>query len=433
MDRRTFLKNTALTVGALAARTAAGKAASANIGRGDRIVISNPYEKVDWNTTQRHKAALHLHTLQSDGFQMVEEVVRAYHRAGYTIISITDHDWNEPNRRIVGHWGPLPAEQATPYPRDPKPDNFPANPTWPWTDYATPGPADLGLVGIKGNELSYKHHINSYYNDYGLWHGTPGDQIGHKAPYRIVDAEGREIQEDDQLTAIGMKGGLGILCHPSISDEHAWWERKSLRWYIERYRLHSSDYLIGMEITNNVPAHQAYDEGLWDQLLARFMPERPIWGFGNDDMHDLRSANQTFNMLFLGALSDTGVRKAMETGQFCIYRSTKYINYMMPSVEFSDFPDLKAIKIDQDSETISIEAVNYDEIKWISAPASLEPVEDYRTSNQPWPLGTVVHRGNTLDLRAAPGLRRYVRAEIMRKDGDHIHRIFTNPFGIVKS
>lgn len=433
MDRRTFLKSTALTLGSLAARTMAGNAASADVRRGGRIVIANPYDKVDWHTTQRHKAALHLHTLQSDGFQMVEEVVRTYHRAGYSIISITDHDWNVPNQRIVWNRGPLPEEQVNPYPKDPKPANFPANPTWPWTDYGTPTPDELGIVGIQGNELTYKHHINSYYNDYGIWHGTPGDVIGRKAPYRIVDSDGREIQEDDQLAAIRTKDGLAILCHPGISDEHAWWERKSLRWYIERYRLHSSDCLIGMEITNNARAHEAYDEGLWDQLLARFMPERPIWGFGNDDMHDLRKAKQTFNMFFLEELSDASVREAMQGGRFCIYKSTNHIDYTAQPVEFADFPELKAIRVDEDAGTITIEAANCDQIKWITSPVSLEPVEDYRTSNNPWPSGRVVHLGNTLNIRADLQLRNYVRAEIIRKDGDHINRIFTNPFGIIRS
>ena len=130
------------------------------------IVVLNPYLNVDWGTIQQHKAALHLHTLQSDGHHMPEEVIRTYHKAGYTILAITDHDWNEPNRRIVGRgWGPLPEERASPYPKDPKPDNYPANPTWPWTDYGAPAPADLGMVGIQGSELTYKHHIGSYYTN----------------------------------------------------------------------------------------------------------------------------------------------------------------------------------------------------------------------------------------------------------------------------
>ena len=391
------------------------------------IVVLNPYKNVDWSTIQQHKAALHLHTLQSDGYHMPEEVICAYRKAGYTILAITDHDWNEPNRRIVGlGWGPLPEERASPYPKDPKPDNYPANPTWPWTDYGAPAPADLGMVGIQGSELTYKHHINSYYNNYGVWYGNPGDKIGTQAPYRITDSDGHEISEDDQIAAVNNKGGLAILNHPSASDEYSWWERKSLEWYIERYQNHSPGCLIGIEVTNGIAE---YNEGLWDQLLTRFMPARPIWGFGNDDMHTLE-VKQTYNVFLLNELTDSSVREAMEEGQFLMYTSTKRVDYMEDPVGLSTFPDLKEIIFDANSGTITIHASGYDQIKWISAPLSMEPVEDYKTSDSPWPLGQVVHVGKTLDIKSNPKLRNYVRAEIIVKEGDHINRILTNPFGI---
>lgn len=378
------------------------------------IVVLNPYLNVDWGTIQQHKAALHLHTLQSDGHHMPEEVIRTYRKAEYTILAITDHDWNEPNRRIVGRgWGPLPEERASPYPKDPKPDNYPANPTWPWTDYGAPAPADLGMVGIQGSELTYKHHINSYYNNYGIWH----DSIGDKAPYKITSTDGNEIVEDDQISAVNNKGGLAILNHPSASDEHSWWERKPLEWYIERYQNHSPGCLIGIEVTNGVAT---FNEGLWDQLLTRFMPARPIWGFGNDDMHTL-AVKQTYNVFLLNELTDSSVREAMEAGQFFMYTSTKNVNYMEDPVGLSTFPEVLEINVDKNSGTITIHASGYDQIKWISAPLSLEPVEDYKTSDSPWPLGQVVHVGKTLDIKRNSKLRNYVRAEIIVKEAESLH------------
>ncbi|MDA3926773.1 MAG: hypothetical protein PF904_18975 [Kiritimatiellae bacterium] len=430
MQRRVFLKSTVLAIGSFSVGKVAGQIASSNIHKGTSIVVLNPYKKVAWRTIQQHKAALHLHTLQSDGYHMPEEVILAYRKAGYTVLSITDHDWNEPNRRIVGNWGPLPIEKASPYPKAPKPDNYPANPTWPWTDYGTPAPDDLGMVGIQGSELTYKHHINSYYNNYGIWHGNPGDKIGRQAPYKITDSDGHEISEDDQLAAVKNKGGLAILNHPSISDKHSWWERKPLQWYIERYRNHSPRYLVGIEVTNG---SAKYNEALWDQLLTRFMPARPIWGFGNDDMHSMKNIKQTCNVFLLSELTDSSVREAMEAGQFFMYVSTKMVNYMEDPLGLSTFPEIKEINVDEDSGTITIHATGYDQIKWISAPQSLEPVKDYKISESPWPLGQVVHVGKTLDIRSNPKLRNYVRAEIILKEGGHINRILTNPFGIIKN
>jgi len=413
-------------------RTMAADIAGAGSGDADRrVVVSNPYSRVEWATTRGHRAALHVHTLQSDGFNTVDEVVRAYRKAGFSIISVTDHDWNEPNRRIVGNWGPLPPEKASPYPKDPKPHNYPANPTWPWTDYGAPAPADLGAIGIQGNELTYKHHILSYYSDYGVWYGTPGERIGREAPYTILDSDGGEVCEDDQLTAVRNKGGLAVLCHPGISDAHGWWQRQPLAWYVERFRRHAPDCLVGIEVTNHRATGRGfYDEGLWDQLLARFMPGRPIWGFGNDDVHDLRNAKATWNVFFLRELSDATVREALTAGQFCFFASTGSIDYTEPAPARAPHPCIREIAVDRSGTVITISADHYDEIRWISAPASLEAVEDYRTSDQPWPAGEVVHVGNTLDVRAHPGVRNYVRAEIIRRLGDREDRLFTNPFGI---
>ena len=430
MKRSLFLISTVFAISSCAGLKVSDQIESSDIHKGTSIVVLDPYERVEWHTFQQHKSALHLHTLQSDGHHMPEEVIGAYREAGYSILAITDHDWNEPNRRIVGRgWGPLPEEKASPYPKDPKPENYPANPTWPWSDYGAPSPADQGMVGIQASELTYKHHINSYYNNYGIWHGNPGDKIGRQAPYKITDSDGNEISEDDQLTAVKNKGGLAILNHPGASDDHSWWERKSLQWYIDRYRIHSPNCLIGIEVTNG---EAKFNEGLWDQLLTRFMPSRPIWGFGNDDMHTLE-VKQTYNVFLLPELTDSSVREAMETGQFFMYTSTKNVNYLEDPLGLSTFPEIKEIIVDEDSGTITIHASGYDQIKWISAPQSLEPLKDYKTSESPWPLGQVVHVGKTLDIKSNSKLRNYVRAEIIVKEGDHMNRILTNPFGIINN
>jgi hypothetical protein len=390
-----------------------------------KSVVLNPYNGIDWRTCGRHKAALHLHTLQSDGYHDVAEVVDAYRKAGFSILSITDHDWNYPNARV--QWKRLPPEKASPYPKPPHPANFPADPTWPWTDYGCAAPNTLGMVGIQGNELTFRHHINSYFNDYGVWY----TRTGKRAPFGgIVDANGKEVWEDDQLLAIRQKGGLAVINHPGIPSVHAWWERKPLSWYVERYQKHPADCLIGIEVANNEPNQVPYDEGLWDQLLARFMPRRPIWGFGSDDMHQLNGARQAFNVFFLDQLTESGVRKAMESGQFCVCTSTTRVNYLPTPAKLSVFPKLDAIEVNEAAGTIRLQVSDCDEVRWISAPESLDPVEDYKTSDRPWPQGRVVHVGDTIHYREVAGIQNYLRAELRRTEGQALHRTLTNPFGI---
>ncbi len=372
-------------------------------------VVLNPYATVDWESVEHHKAALHVHTLQSDGLHMVREVVHTYRDAGFTILALTDHDQVGPNFRVPE------GEKGSYYPKGPRPENYPANTTWPWTDYGTEAPEELGMVGIQGAELSFRHHINSLFTPYG----TQGDYV--------IARRMRTHGEDDQLLHVKATDGLAFINHPGI--DAGWWERKPLKWYVDLFGEHSSDYLIGMEVTNGNPSWEKYDEGLWDQLLVRFMPERPIWGFGTDDMHRMEDYHQSHTVFLLDGLSKEGVREAMETGRFYFTKSSRRAD-LRQTEKLDEFPAIERIDVDEAAGTITIHGSGYDTIKWISAPQSTEAREDYETSNQPWPTGRVVHEGEILDYRDTPGIEHFVRAELFRGDGEHVHRTFTNPMGM---
>lgn len=370
-------------------------------------IVLNPYEDVDWSEFGHYKAGLHEHTLQSDGHHMVGEVVRAYSEAGFSILAITDHDMHPPNTQI--RWGNVAPENGTHLPEDPKPGNYPFNTTWPWTDYEAPSPEEAGLIGIEAAELTFRHHMNSFFSSY--------------------NAHSDDISEHEQIRSVGEGDGLVFFNHPGLTSD--WWTRRPVEWYVDHFERHPPDILIGMEVTNASPDHETYDEGLWDQLLARFMPERPIWGFGTQDMHNMANVHQSNTIFLLDELSESSVREAMEKGQFYFNKSTRRIDLWQGEDDLDQFPVIEEIEIDTDAGTITIHASNYDVVKWISAPESLEPADDYLTSNQPWPAGQVIHDEATLNYLETPNLRNYVRVELHRIDGDHIHRTFTNPIGIV--
>ena len=411
MKRRDFLKASVYT----SAMALSGKLLAEDHAESG-CVITSPYADVKWGTYGQYKANLHMHTTQSDGKCGVPEVVDHYIKAGFKILAITDHDWNYPNASKP--------EKTSPYPLDPRPANFPANPTWPWTDYGCRSPEDLGIVGIQANELTYRHHINSFFSDYGVFYKHSGN-----FPFEgVVDKDGKEVYEDDQLAAIHKKAGLAILNHPSVEDKYSWWMRHPLSFYVDRFKNNPPSCLIGIEIGNNAPMSEAFDLGLWDQLLARFMPRRPIWGFCNDDSHSLKT-KQSFNMFVLAENNSANVRRAMEQGQFYGCLSTKEIDYATD--KNSIFPTIKSIAVDQAKGTITINANNYDEIRWITSPSSLEPTGDYKTSNAPFPMGKVVGNQAVIDC-GSEKIKKYVRAELIRKEGTYIHRAFTNPFGVEK-
>src|SRR5262249_1328380 len=166
---RTMRVSLGVSIGALALLTACGSASAQ-----PRVEVENPYANVDWRSFSRYRADLHVHTLQSDGCHSLREVVEAFHDVGFAILSITDHDILGPNRcplrdaatqAQVDHG--VFATERTQYP-DPKPPAFPADTTWPWTAYGAPSPAELGMLGIEGSELTCTYHVNSFFSDYGV-------------------------------------------------------------------------------------------------------------------------------------------------------------------------------------------------------------------------------------------------------------------------
>ena len=367
-------------------------------------IVLNPYKNVNWATFKQHKAALHVHTLQSDGYNMVDEVVRAYKKAGFNILALTDHDKMEPNAQFERgriDWSTF-EKVATPYPKDPKPKNYPFNTTWPWTNFGGPDPKELGMVGIESAEISAWHHMNSFFSSYGTGYTT--------------------ANEDQQLSEMQKAGGLVFFNHPSAPAPFSGGGRRSLEWYIGRFQKFPANLLIGIDISGG----DGYSEGLWDQLLAHFMPQRPVWGFCTDDMHRIANPAQSPHTIFaLGELSSSAVRKAMESGQFYATRGSQRGMAVYPTVERIDF-DAKA-------GTITIRAQNCDKITWISAPKSSETLEDINKSSRPWPLGQVVHEGITLKYRETPNISKYVRAVLERTEGGQTYRTFINPIGMSAS
>lgn len=381
----------------------------------EEILLVNPYQNISWETIEQHKAALHVHTLQSDGYHMADEVIRAYYRAGFTILAITDHDKMKPNAQFErGRIDrSLYNEVATPYPKleDRVPGNYPTNTTWPWTDFGGPTPDELGMIGIEGAEISYLHHMNSFFSSYG---------DGYKSS-----------NEEMQLSAMKKMGGVVIFNHPSGAAPFWGGERRSLDWYIDIFSKYPQNFLIGMDLPG---VGNNFNEGLWDQLLARFMPERPIWGFSTDDMHRLERVRLAHTIFLVDNLTEESIREAMINGEFYFVKSTKAHDLSSASVtEDNQFPIIISIKVDQNNNEINIEAENYNLIKWITAPDNLDEINDYETNNQPWDIGRTIHVGKSLNYKDLT-LGNYVRAELHRTDSEGDTFIaFTNPIGIIRN
>lgn len=298
-------------------------------------LTTNPYKGVDWSSFGQYKANLHAHTTRSDGKVAPADVIDAYASLNYGILSLTDHDSAGPRQT-----------------------------TWPWQDYERE-PADLNMLAVQGNELSYKHHTGSFFNDY---YGSRSSSVG------------------TNLKEIGRRGGLAIFFHPGRYNKPANWS-----WYEPYFKKHK--HLLGLEVYNKGDRYPN-DRQLWDNLLTELMPQRPVWGFSNDDSHSIAHIGRNWNTLLLPNLSESAVKKALMAGNF-------YLTYQP-----QDLPAPTISKISVDEVSISIEAQDYSEILWISE-------------------GQVIHRGHSFNYIDTPGMGSYVRVQVDGPGGVTL----TNPFG----
>lgn len=305
------------------------------------LVLANPYQDVDWYRHAQYKANLHTHTRQSDGLHSVAQVIDAYHRAGYHILALTDHD-------------------AV---------------TWPWEEYGR-NPEDLGMLAVQGNEISHAHHIGSYFCDYN---------IVSRRYLPVIGGIGRSanVSEEEILTGIAENNGLAVFFHPGYHGYPP-------QFYASLYS--QLPHLIGMEVANGKLRLQ--DHEIWDLVLTMLMPERPVWGFANDDLHIMWHLGRAFNVFPLPELSEAELRSAMERGSF-------YFSYG------SAAPVIKSILVDNDGGVVAINGDGWEAVAWISD-------------------GSVIHRGAALDFHNTANIGAYIRAELTGEGGV----TYTQPFGV---
>jgi hypothetical protein len=237
--------------------------------------------------------------------------------------------------------------------------------TYPWTQYGV-DPEALGMVAIRGAELYTEAHLNSYFSDVT----------------RMRTAEASLIES-------GAKGGLIVFNHPAsfTTNEPAF--------FIDLYRKYP--HFIGLEAFNG-GEQMSLGIPYWDVVLSELMPDRPVWGFANDDLHEAKQAGFNWDVFPLPALTEGGVRNAIEHGRF----------YICSVAEGASAPVFRSIAVSTNDGTITIQADNARTIRWIGN-------------------GDVVHEGACLNYRKLRPAVTYVRADITSPSGG---RACTNPFGL---
>ncbi|MDR0335325.1 MAG: hypothetical protein LBH69_05535, partial [Methanomassiliicoccaceae archaeon] len=361
------------------------------------FTVDNPYAGVDFDVYNGYKANFHTHTSNSDGSGNPTTVSNQYLAAGYTFLAITDHNW-------VSYSG-------TAYPN--------------------------GMFSIIGNELGRRTNdilslFTDFYDTVGHTPGTVpnvspngGGNDHYGTPYGTT-----ELTVLAYATAYDGGKGRFILPHPgrTIEFNPGVWNagqnvEGSLKWFLRLFDTYPT--LLGIEIVNYTDRHPD-DRAVWDAMLTQSMPDRPIWGFGGDDNHG-GAVGYSVNLFMLPPEvadmspedASAALKDAMDKGQFFVY-SYASIGPNAGQETGSDWtynrngpvPTVTDITVDEQGGTITIKAINYDRIEWISA------------------NGVIVGTGEVIDL-TSPGVDLYVRAVLTVNENEpYACQTFTQPFGL---
>ncbi len=333
----------------------------------------NPYEQVNWDEVTTINSALHNHTTNSDGDLLPHEVVDLYHSLEFGALAITDHDDNRLQYPPV---------------------------TYPWTDFSTihdswedRDPTELGMLSIPGTEFSWVHHMTALFTDLYLEQG-----YDEAAVLKAVQAE------DDAIVHFAHPGRYW-----DRFEDYEEGERYSPEWYADFFNQYDNTVLTGIEIFSRNDFYE-HDRYLWDLILSQTMPERNVFGFGVDDHHGAYARWSWTQHPLSDPMDKEAFRQNIIDGAFFAVNIRR---------KDDSVPTINAIDVDHDARTISIDAENYDIIRWISG------------YDEVTMTSTIVGEGDTFNYGSldAP----YVRAEIILGDGSTFRRkVLTQPFGLIQ-
>ena len=367
-------------------------------------IITNPYENVDWETVKAYKAQFHCHTNASDGYLTIKEAVQLYYDLDYDIVAITDHGTNN-----LG-WNKVP--ENIPLMRAVKKERSGGayNPIIPLSEeeYAAylNGTAstsdgsirtnDDGLVDVAmGNELNMATpfadcHLTHYWCDYGQ---------GLAGVYGDYETPSRESSKQGGVVMLSHVGEYVYTNKDTTSRYHVgqpvedYYANKFARIFLDNPVGSSKQpgSVCGMGINSSEDEHTRCDRILYDQILAKTIPNGVVpWGFTFSDSHNVSSMNNAYCMMLIpdwheldNAQRNEKLRSCMENGEF--FAVSHYSNGVeldgereFTAIEpdtswppeqlakMNDTPMVTGIVVDEETDTITVEAENADRIVWVS-------------------------------------------------------------------
>ncbi len=291
---------------------------SSVVQAGAQTAISSPYEEVNWDQVVYHKAALHVHTTESDGAHSPADSIRAHRELGFDVLGITDHASHEPHE-TTWPWEEYPV--------------FDEKPQWVHRHDGIERSAyykNTELVAINSAEIDTHNHVISLFSNAAY----PGSEIS-KA-----------------LDMIGDKDGYSWFAHPSWHDRG-----NQPEYYISYFDRYPS--MNGLEV-GNTHAGDSYDTHLWDELLSHYGTDRPVHGLVVSDDHTSgkREKNGGWIYVLASPSPEPGtIHRAIENA-----RTFWVINGHSPMEDF----DVRVRSLRTKERSIHLDVTGeYREIRWM--------------------------------------------------------------------
>ena len=346
------------------------------------LAIVSPYKDIDWQNFGQYKAALHVHTTNSDGYGAFSKVIDLHYRRGFDIVAITDHNL------VTVDW--VNAANGLTQERVDAINNG-------------AGRDGRGMIHIPyANEQSWSLHLTTLFANHNNSHGDTFidtlEKVEELGGIAFLNHLGR-YTGGSRWTPMRLKGKRGA--NASNDDQ-------IIQTFVDLFMKFPS--CVGMELVTAKDWETVNDRILWDNILERTIPQgRYVWGFSNDDSHRNRYIGINYNIFLMPENTQENIKKAMFSGSFYAVARTAWRelgNFFTPR---SPAPVIVNIEVDDGEMSITINAENYHSIDWISN-------------------GRVIASGNTISLEShLEKIGSYVRANIIGYGGV----AFTQPFGVI--
>lgn len=407
--------------------------------------ITNPYANVDWETYEAYKADLHSHSNASDGDNTLKEMVERHYELGFDIHALSDHgttnySWTENNSYdptikliMMVKEGKSPLEILETAGTAENGKSYTVE-TINGDDYYTQEGGQSMLRVPYANEqnpTSFNNaHVNTWFVDWG--HG----RLGGTSDYESV------------ISAVDELGGVSVINHPGeytsardeLLTEDAYNKNdKTYSYYIDKFEnlLMNYDSCLGIDINSKGDSRTRFDRKLWDIMLSDLAPEgRNVYAIASTDAHNLKIVDSGYVMAVMPENTSAALKNCLLSGEFfaqsCYIGNVDELQAYSAALLASADADAVAvgekmkaaadeiaaqiadgdqgmefrfdegatcvtvneIAVDEDADTITINADNALYIRWISD-------------------GKVVAEGNSIDLDECENIGSYVRAEII--------------------